>query len=218
VISKSHFHKLLEIKLLQNSIYGRLSRRRYSCAGGRPWVQIYIWRQPGSCASGLGANLGLPNRKRKATRNLQYAPSAGEPERGANYCSEETYPAIGETLKGQMKLYHRTDQPEATFRADLAVLKVLTSSRGEIGRQEPAIRRNRRRNFFLALCEPQPHASWSPYFSEIVLMRLMSGSGFAHSSATSAKKCFKSGGSDIDEYADWLIRIVFETVDRAAGE
>jgi hypothetical protein len=31
------------------------------------------------------------------------------------------------------------------------------------------------------------------------------------------EETFKSRGSDIDEYADWLIRIVFETVDRAAG-
>ena len=57
VISKSHVHKHLEIKLLQNSLYGRLSRRRYSCDGGRPWVQIYIWREPGSCACETGREL-----------------------------------------------------------------------------------------------------------------------------------------------------------------
>ena len=39
MISKSHAHKLPEIKQLQNSIYGRLSRRRYSCTRGRPWVR-----------------------------------------------------------------------------------------------------------------------------------------------------------------------------------
>ena len=32
------------------------------------------------------------------------------------------------------------------------------------------------------------------------------------------EEMFKSRRSDIDEYANWLIRIVFETVDRAAGE
>ena len=31
------------------------------------------------------------------------------------------------------------------------------------------------------------------------------------------EEIFNSRGSDIDECADWLIRIVFETVDRAAG-
>jgi hypothetical protein len=31
VISKLHIHKYLEIKRLQNSLYGRLSRRRHSC-------------------------------------------------------------------------------------------------------------------------------------------------------------------------------------------
>ena len=31
------------------------------------------------------------------------------------------------------------------------------------------------------------------------------------------EEMFKSRGSDIDEHADWLIRIIFETVDRAAG-
>jgi hypothetical protein len=31
VISKPPVHKLLEIKLLQNTLYGRLSRRRHSC-------------------------------------------------------------------------------------------------------------------------------------------------------------------------------------------
>jgi len=41
VISKSHFHKRTEIKLLQNSLYGRLSRRRYSCAW-RPTVGLRI--------------------------------------------------------------------------------------------------------------------------------------------------------------------------------
>jgi hypothetical protein len=35
VISKLHVHKRLEIKPLQKSLYGRLSRRRYSCTGGR---------------------------------------------------------------------------------------------------------------------------------------------------------------------------------------
>jgi hypothetical protein len=31
------------------------------------------------------------------------------------------------------------------------------------------------------------------------------------------EEMFKSRGSDIDEDADWLIRIIFEAVDRAAG-
>src|SRR5215469_6958287 len=31
------------------------------------------------------------------------------------------------------------------------------------------------------------------------------------------KEVFKSRWSDIDKNADWLIRIIFETVDRAAG-
>ena len=31
------------------------------------------------------------------------------------------------------------------------------------------------------------------------------------------EESFKSRGSDIDEYADWLIRIVFESVNRATG-
>jgi len=35
---------LLEIKLLQNALYGRLRRR--SCGGGRPWVRWWIWRKP----------------------------------------------------------------------------------------------------------------------------------------------------------------------------
>jgi len=40
VISKVHVRKLLQINRLQKSLYGRLSRRRYSCAGDRPWVRI----------------------------------------------------------------------------------------------------------------------------------------------------------------------------------
>jgi hypothetical protein len=32
------------------------------------------------------------------------------------------------------------------------------------------------------------------------------------------EESFKSRGSDIDEYADRLIRIIFESMDRAAGE
>ena len=40
VISRAHVRKLLQIKRLQNSLYGRLSRRRCSCPGGRPWVRI----------------------------------------------------------------------------------------------------------------------------------------------------------------------------------
>jgi len=51
------------------------------------------------------------------------------------------------------------------------------------------------RLLFLALCEPQPHASWSPYFSAVVVMRLMSRSGFAHSSAASAKKSSNPAGA-----------------------
>jgi hypothetical protein len=33
VISKVHVRKLLQIKQLQKALYGRLSRRRHSCAG-----------------------------------------------------------------------------------------------------------------------------------------------------------------------------------------
>ena len=61
VISKSHVHKHLKIKLLQNSLYGRLSRRRYSCAGGEriltadgPLVSEDVQRQGGdlpACSS-----------------------------------------------------------------------------------------------------------------------------------------------------------------------
>jgi len=32
------------------------------------------------------------------------------------------------------------------------------------------------------------------------------------------EQMFKSRGSDVDEDADWLIGIIFETVDRARGE
>jgi len=32
------------------------------------------------------------------------------------------------------------------------------------------------------------------------------------------EKMLKSRGSDIDKHADWPIRIIFETVDRTAGE
>ena len=43
MISKSHVHKFLEVNSLQNTIYGRLSRRRYSCAWrARAWVRNLI--------------------------------------------------------------------------------------------------------------------------------------------------------------------------------
>ena len=56
VISKLYVPKFLEVKLLQNTLFGRLSRRRYSCTGGRPWVR---------CKSGVsqvatGVVLGEP--------------------------------------------------------------------------------------------------------------------------------------------------------------
>ena len=35
MICKSHVRKFLQINRLQNALYGRLSRRRHSCAGGR---------------------------------------------------------------------------------------------------------------------------------------------------------------------------------------
>ena len=44
--SKSHVHNRPAIKRLQNSLYGRLSRRRYSCAGGCRWFEPH---QPELC-------------------------------------------------------------------------------------------------------------------------------------------------------------------------
>jgi hypothetical protein len=68
VISKVHVRKLLQIKLLQKAIYGRLSRRRHSCAGGRRRVPR------GSAASQtlsvivVFGNLGSRSRPRKGKR------------------------------------------------------------------------------------------------------------------------------------------------------
>ena len=56
VISKSHIHKLLEIRLLQNALYGRLSRRRYSCPEGRPWG----WCKTSVSQVATGVVLGEP--------------------------------------------------------------------------------------------------------------------------------------------------------------
>jgi hypothetical protein len=51
----------------------------------------------------------------------------------------------------------------------------------------------------------------------MVVIRFMSASGRAPFLGYFGEEMFKSRGSDIDEHADWLIRIIFETVDRAGG-
>ena len=70
MIFKSHVHKLLEIKLLQNSIYGRLSRRRHSCTEGCPWVRNHI-RHLSDSRRSCGVDLGEMISLEETERNLK---------------------------------------------------------------------------------------------------------------------------------------------------